>query len=197
VAHSPPNFAAAQSSLGVAPGPVVTATFVQQPIFNQVNGIMNMVRPSSVPSFTSALYSAISLVLFSCPAQKVFAYGGAMIFPEIVCTFFLFCSESNPLVGLTQLCRADGGNEETDGFLEGHGEVYPPLDWILLTSLTCALRLRPVHRVSSFAHICYMGFLCTACKASSLFLWLIRACLSTAGRYATVPPKSLPEIRLD
>jgi len=56
VAHSPPNFAAAQSSLGVPPGPIVTVLFANVPLFNQVNGIFNM----------------------------VFAYGGAMIFPEIM-----------------------------------------------------------------------------------------------------------------
>ncbi|KAF9009481.1 transmembrane amino acid transporter protein-domain-containing protein [Cyathus striatus] len=56
VAHSPPNFAAAQSSLGVQPGPVVTSKFGHLPLFSQVNGIMNM----------------------------VFAYGGAMIFPEMM-----------------------------------------------------------------------------------------------------------------
>ncbi|KAG6812379.1 hypothetical protein H0H92_003192, partial [Tricholoma furcatifolium] len=56
VAHNPPNFVSAEKSLGVTPGPVVTASFVSLPLFNKVNGIMNM----------------------------VFAYGGAMIFPEIM-----------------------------------------------------------------------------------------------------------------
>ncbi|KAF8071821.1 hypothetical protein FPV67DRAFT_1667278 [Lyophyllum atratum] len=56
VAHSPPNFEAAKKSLNVDPGPVVTAAFVKLPLFNKINGIMNM----------------------------VFAYGGAMIFPEIM-----------------------------------------------------------------------------------------------------------------
>ncbi|CAK5267813.1 unnamed protein product [Mycena citricolor] len=56
VAHSPPNFAAALSSLGVPQGPVQTQTFAKIPLFSQVNGIMNM----------------------------VYAYGGAMIFPEIM-----------------------------------------------------------------------------------------------------------------
>jgi hypothetical protein len=56
VAHSPPNFAAALASFGVAQGPVQTAAFVPQTLFNKVNGIMNM----------------------------VFAYGGAMIFPEFM-----------------------------------------------------------------------------------------------------------------
>lgn len=56
VAHSPPNFAAAEKSLGVKEGPVITTTFGHLPLFSQVNGIMNM----------------------------VFAYGGAMIFPEIM-----------------------------------------------------------------------------------------------------------------
>ncbi|KAF8638119.1 hypothetical protein AX17_002439 [Amanita inopinata Kibby_2008] len=56
VAHSPPNFGAAMKSLGVSPGPVVTAKFVSLPLFSKVNGVMNM----------------------------VFAYGGSMIFPEIM-----------------------------------------------------------------------------------------------------------------
>jgi len=56
VAHSPPNFTAAATSLGVAQGPVVTQMFTHLPLFSKVNGIMNM----------------------------VFAYGGAMIFPEMM-----------------------------------------------------------------------------------------------------------------
>jgi len=56
VAHSPPNFAAALTSLGVPQGPVVTKQFTTLPLFSKVNGIMNM----------------------------VFAYGGAMIFPEMM-----------------------------------------------------------------------------------------------------------------
>ncbi|KAK7012204.1 aa-trans domain-containing protein [Favolaschia claudopus] len=56
VAHSPPNFAAALSSLGVPAGPVKTQLFASVPLFSQVNGIMNM----------------------------VYAYGGCMIFPEIM-----------------------------------------------------------------------------------------------------------------
>ncbi|KAJ7446688.1 transmembrane amino acid transporter protein-domain-containing protein [Mycena latifolia] len=56
VAHSPPNFAAALSSLGVPEGPVETQLFAKIPLFSQVNGIMNM----------------------------VYAYGGAMIFPEML-----------------------------------------------------------------------------------------------------------------
>jgi hypothetical protein len=57
VAHSLPNYAAAASSLGVMMGPVKTTLFAGGiPLFQQVNGIMNM----------------------------VFAYGGAMIFPEMM-----------------------------------------------------------------------------------------------------------------
>ncbi|CAA7271203.1 unnamed protein product [Cyclocybe aegerita] len=56
VAHSPPNVAAAMQSLGVSPGPVQTQLFGTLPLFKKVNGIMNM----------------------------VFAYGGAMIFPEMM-----------------------------------------------------------------------------------------------------------------
>ncbi len=36
VAHSPPNFAAAQQSLGVMPGPVVTQKFTHLPLFSKV-----------------------------------------------------------------------------------------------------------------------------------------------------------------
>ncbi|KAF7309787.1 Aa-trans domain-containing protein [Mycena indigotica] len=56
VAHSPPNYAAAETSLGVPFGPIQTQLFAKVPLFFQVNGIMNM----------------------------VYAYGGAMIFPEIM-----------------------------------------------------------------------------------------------------------------
>lgn len=56
VAHSPPNYASAKAAYGIDPGPVQTAKFVSLPLFSKVNGIMNM----------------------------VFAYGGAMIFPEFM-----------------------------------------------------------------------------------------------------------------
>lgn len=56
IAHSPPNYAAALSSLGVEKGPVVTQSFTHLPLYSKINGIMNM----------------------------VFAYGGAMIFPEML-----------------------------------------------------------------------------------------------------------------
>lgn len=36
VAHSPPNFAAAQQSLGVMPGPVITQKFTHLPLFSKV-----------------------------------------------------------------------------------------------------------------------------------------------------------------
>ncbi|EJD50782.1 hypothetical protein AURDEDRAFT_159929 [Auricularia subglabra TFB-10046 SS5] len=57
MAHSPPNVASAVSTYGEerASGPVHTEAFVSAPLFDKVNGIMNM----------------------------VFAYGGAMIFPEM------------------------------------------------------------------------------------------------------------------
>ncbi len=51
VAHSPPNYAAAFSSLGAEAGPVVTAAFVSSPLYSQVQGML----------------------------QMVFAYGGAMM----------------------------------------------------------------------------------------------------------------------
>ncbi|OCB89174.1 hypothetical protein A7U60_g3657 [Sanghuangporus baumii] len=56
VAHSPPNFASANAAFGIDPAPVQTSAFVSLPLFSKVNGIM----------------------------QMVFAYGGAMIFPEFM-----------------------------------------------------------------------------------------------------------------
>lgn len=56
VAHSPPDFSAAKAAYNIDPAPVHTSKFVSLPLFSKVNGIMNM----------------------------VFAYGGAMIFPEFM-----------------------------------------------------------------------------------------------------------------
>lgn len=56
IAHSPPNYSAAESAYGIGIEPIVKSTFVSLPIASKVNGIMNM----------------------------VFAYGGAMIFPEML-----------------------------------------------------------------------------------------------------------------
>ncbi|THU92102.1 hypothetical protein K435DRAFT_758442 [Dendrothele bispora CBS 962.96] len=56
VSHSPPNFAGAKAAYGIDPGPIEKAAFVSLPLNAKVNGIMNM----------------------------VFAYGGAMIFPEFL-----------------------------------------------------------------------------------------------------------------
>ncbi|KAI5474314.1 amino acid transporter [Pseudohyphozyma bogoriensis] len=56
VAHSPPNYAAAYAASGVMEGPVEVTAVVSLPVFSQVNGVFNM----------------------------VFAYGGAMIFPELM-----------------------------------------------------------------------------------------------------------------
>ncbi|KAI8601163.1 transmembrane amino acid transporter protein-domain-containing protein [Dissophora ornata] len=55
IAHSPPNYAAAYLN-GAVPGPITTTAFVSLPTTTKINGIM----------------------------QMVFAYGGAMIFPEIM-----------------------------------------------------------------------------------------------------------------
>lgn len=57
-AHTPPNFASAVAAYGpeIASGPIHTATTVSLPLFSKINGIM----------------------------QMVFAYGGAMIFPEFM-----------------------------------------------------------------------------------------------------------------
>ncbi|EJD01782.1 uncharacterized protein FOMMEDRAFT_141050 [Fomitiporia mediterranea MF3/22] len=56
VAHSPPNFKSAKAAFGIDQGPVQTSAIVSLPLFSKVNGIM----------------------------QMVFAYGGAMIFPEFM-----------------------------------------------------------------------------------------------------------------
>ncbi|KAF9919935.1 hypothetical protein FBU30_010357 [Linnemannia zychae] len=56
VANSPPNYAAALTSMGIPFGPIETHTFATVPISTKVNGFM----------------------------QMVYAYGGAMIFPEIM-----------------------------------------------------------------------------------------------------------------
>ena len=37
IAHSAPNFSAAQTSLGVPPGPVITQLFASLPLFSQVS----------------------------------------------------------------------------------------------------------------------------------------------------------------
>ncbi|KAF8325343.1 transmembrane amino acid transporter [Amanita rubescens] len=50
VAHSPPNYTAAQTSLGVSPGPVETQKFVSLPLYSKINGIMNMLQ--EVPTLT-------------------------------------------------------------------------------------------------------------------------------------------------
>jgi len=56
IAHSPPNYAAAEAAYGIGIEPISKAAFVSLPLSSKVNGIMNM----------------------------VFAYGGAMIFPEML-----------------------------------------------------------------------------------------------------------------
>lgn len=54
VYSSPPNFTAAMAAYGINPGPVITAAIAGGPLYQRVNGVMNM----------------------------VFAYGGAMIFVD-------------------------------------------------------------------------------------------------------------------
>lgn len=56
VAHSAPNYAGAKAAYGLDPAPIVKTAFTHEPLFDKVNGIM----------------------------QMVFAYGGAMIFPEFM-----------------------------------------------------------------------------------------------------------------
>jgi succinate dehydrogenase/fumarate reductase cytochrome b subunit len=55
VAHSPPNYAAAKASYGIAAGPVVKQAFATYPFYERINGVMNI----------------------------VYAYGGATIFPQV------------------------------------------------------------------------------------------------------------------
>lgn len=55
IANSSPNWKAAFNTYGISQGPIVTKAFVDQTLYNKINGIMNM----------------------------IFAWGGAMIFPEI------------------------------------------------------------------------------------------------------------------
>lgn len=45
IAHSPPNYAAAQASYGadIGMGPVIVQAIRSQPVFAQVNGVFNMV----------------------------------------------------------------------------------------------------------------------------------------------------------
>lgn len=84
IAHSAPNIESAVLTYGpdIATGPVHTAAFVSQPLFSKVNGIMNM----------------------------VFAYGGAMIFPEV-------CPPSHCGACLT-LVSVYGRDAAPDGLLE-------------------------------------------------------------------------------
>ena len=46
VAHSPPNFLAAQTSLGVPPGPIVTELFAHLPLFSQVSSLSKKIKQS-------------------------------------------------------------------------------------------------------------------------------------------------------
>lgn len=100
VAHSPPNFVSAQRAFGTPPGPVKTHAFEPIPLFDkvglivssfmlkhfdvvtQVNGIMNMVRPFQHVCFFFSIQNFNGL-------SQVFAYGGAMIFPEMVSQFIV------------------------------------------------------------------------------------------------------------
>ncbi|KZO95418.1 hypothetical protein CALVIDRAFT_564823 [Calocera viscosa TUFC12733] len=56
IAHSEPNYSSAKAAYGIAAGPVIKQTFSNYPIYERVNGIMNI----------------------------VYAYGGATIFPQII-----------------------------------------------------------------------------------------------------------------
>lgn len=48
IAHSPPNYSAAESAYGIGIEPIVKSTFVSLPIASKVNGIMNMVFGKSL-----------------------------------------------------------------------------------------------------------------------------------------------------
>jgi hypothetical protein len=56
VAHSPPNFSAANAAYGISAGPVLRPAFASYPFFERINGVMNI----------------------------VYAYGGATIFAQII-----------------------------------------------------------------------------------------------------------------
>lgn len=56
IAHSPPNYAAANAAYGITKGPVITQAFATYPFYERINGVMNI----------------------------VYAYGGATIFPQII-----------------------------------------------------------------------------------------------------------------
>lgn len=80
IAHSAPNYAAAFASYGNFdlnnPPPVQRQTFVNQKISFQINGVMNMVRRT--------IRAARQCRQLTDTSLQVFAYGGAMIFPEFL-----------------------------------------------------------------------------------------------------------------
>ncbi|KAG5341102.1 hypothetical protein C0989_011555 [Termitomyces sp. Mn162] len=89
-AHSPPNFEAAHRAFGTPQGPVETHAFEPLALNNKVNGIMNM----------------------------VFAYGGAMIFPEMVNQSLTQLQQN-----LNSHMHQDGRNEAPDGLLERNAHI--------------------------------------------------------------------------
>ena len=123
VAHSPPNYASALSSLNVPQGPVVTEKFAHLPLFSQVtwriclygimiyyidvqvNGIMNMVRPHTIMPLSLVTKCPIGVCLWGCYDlswnSDVFSF---------LCTFNI------------HLRQSDGRNATPDGLLERNGE---------------------------------------------------------------------------
>ena len=43
IAHSSPNYSAAEAAYGISPGPGVRREFASYPLYEQVNGVMNIV----------------------------------------------------------------------------------------------------------------------------------------------------------
>lgn len=93
VAHSPPNYAAAEAAYGIAQGPIKKAAFVGLPLASKVNGIMNM----------------------------VFAYGGAMIVSRPCASAHVQLDGRARLTRACAAVPGDArGDAPPVGLLEGH-----------------------------------------------------------------------------
>lgn len=124
VAHSPPNFAAAETSLGVSKGPVVTQAFVHLPLYSQVGPsaescptkFISLRCNRSMASWTwlvGATYKVF--VISSLPGLRLrrsndFPWDSMLQFSWEYSMFFL-----------TEW-YLDGRNEASNGFLERHGK---------------------------------------------------------------------------
>lgn len=78
VSHSPPNFAAAKSAFGIDQGPIMTSKFTSLPLFLKASLPFILYR-ESVYSRRIVCFLQVNGIM-----NMVFAYGGAMIFPEMV-----------------------------------------------------------------------------------------------------------------